>query len=65
MIEIDWRSDYKREFACPRCGEIGMRLGGVYYGKKRQFRCLKCKKTSLNYVDLSSRRAKIKSYWKT
>ena len=64
MVEINWREDYHLEFACPHCGEIGMVLGGIYRSK-RQFRCLKCKKTSLNSVKFSSRRAKIKSYWST
>ncbi len=64
MVEINWRSDYNREFACPRCGEIGMRLGGSHFGKQR-FLCPKCHKTSGESQQLSSIGTKIKSYWST
>ena len=64
MVEINWRSDYHREFACPSCGEIGMRLRGSYLGKQRFF-CPQCQKTSVESQHLSSIRAKIKSYWST
>jgi transcription elongation factor Elf1/site-specific recombinase XerC len=64
MVEINWRSDYNREFACPRCGDIGMRLGGGHFGKQR-FLCPKCRKTSGESEQLSSIRAKIKNYWAT
>ena len=52
MIKINWRKDYQKEFLCPRCQKIGMRLDGHDQNKKRLFRCPKCDKRAKQSYNL-------------
>ena len=44
MVKINWSKDYKREFQCPECELIDMRLDG-HDKKIRRFRCPNCSKS--------------------
>ena len=45
-MEIDWRKDYKNEFACPRCKTDGLKLAGKdNHTGKRLFICPGCNRT--------------------
>lgn len=53
MIEIDWKKDYRREFVCPKCQYLGLKLNGMSRPpkypnfSKRMFGCPACgRKTS-------------------
>lgn len=39
MQKIDWKKDYKREFTCPECNHLGLRLGGTNKYGVRRFSC--------------------------
>ncbi|WP_088889953.1 tyrosine-type recombinase/integrase [Leptolyngbya ohadii] len=53
MINIDWKKNYRNEFACPSCGTPGIQLTGTT--KKRYFRCSECRKTSQTACKLDIR----------
>jgi integrase/transcription elongation factor Elf1 len=52
MIKINWHTDYQREFQCPRCQKIGVRLGGNLENKKK-FRCPDCNKEIIQFYSLT------------
>ena len=54
MIEIDWKQDYHKEFACPYCDEGRMSLGGFHRGK-RKFICKDCQRQTVTSINLNKR----------
>lgn len=55
MTHVNWLADYNREFACPRCGHIGMRMDGIRSdSEKRRFECPKCYKISTTSVKIKT-----------
>ena len=44
MIKINWKQDYQREFICPNCHQIGLRLYGKSENGGRRFYCSSCRK---------------------
>ncbi|MDJ0647391.1 MAG: site-specific integrase [Xenococcaceae cyanobacterium MO_188.B19] len=54
MREIDWKKDYHREFICPNCKALGMRLNGFNKGgQKRIFSCVTCNKEQRQSLDIN------------
>ncbi|WP_207713999.1 hypothetical protein [Scytonema sp. UIC 10036] len=44
MIIIHWIKDYQREFTCPYCHQVGLKLSGKSQSSQQRFCCSNCQK---------------------